>query len=197
MNTFRITCGLAGGMLALTQAIPYILSIFYGTTKPSRPAYLIWTITDCIAAGSYIALGARTTIWWSIAQIITSLIILLIAFKHGMGGSSIIDRFCLLMAATAITLWIVTGDAKLALYATVLAGLMGYIPTLIKVYYHPWSESFASWTLTLCSTVFNMLAIDSLQFHLIVIPLTSFLSAALITFVLWNRKERVNVLLQC
>src|ERR1017187_6453042 len=112
----RVLIGQIAGILALLQIIPYIVSILRGNTKPERATYLIWFIIDAMTISSYIAVGARTTIWAGVAFTISKVIILGLSIKRGMGGFSKFDITCLFLALVGIIIWVSTKNALLTLY---------------------------------------------------------------------------------
>jgi ribosomal protein S18 acetylase RimI-like enzyme len=190
MHDVRYVIGLLAGVLALAQAVPYIRSILQGKTRPSRTAYVIWVIEEAVSASSYIASGARTTMWFPIATAITAAVILVLSIRRGMGGTSRFDLACFSLAAVAITLWLTTGSALLALYMSAAAGALGYLPIFVKSHQKPWTENFTSWAMTVGSSTLNMVALSSLAIHVVVLPICSFVCSGTVTFLLWHGRHK-------
>jgi hypothetical protein len=165
--------GSIAGIIALASVIPYIASILKGHTKPSRAAYAIWLIIDLITATSYIAAGARSTIWVSVVLAASAFIIFCLSIKYGMGGSSKLDLFCLALAAIAITLWVTTNDPVTALYTSLIAGKIGYLPVVKKSYLQPETENTSSWVMVAVASVLNVFALTSLNLEIALLPITS------------------------
>jgi len=186
----RTILGVIAGVLALAQAVPYIRSILQGKTRPSRTAYVIWTIVELVATLSYITSGARTTIYFPIAITVTAVAILLLSIKRGIGGASRLDFACFGLAAVAITLWVTTGSAVLALYTSAAAGTLGYLPVFVKSHHRPSTENFTSWAMTTGAATLNILALSSLSAHVFVLPACSFVCASTVTFLLWRGREK-------
>ncbi len=182
----RTALGLTAGIMGIVQAIPYVLSIVGGTTRPSRTSYMIWMVMDSLRAASYIAAGARTTMYWSLAQVITTVVIFGLSIRRGMGGTSTLDRLCLLIASSAMAVWAITGSPLVALYMTVVAGLMAYFPIFLKSHRHPTSENRLSWTMCVGASALNLMAVQSLALSIIIVPMASFLCCSLVAFLLWK-----------
>jgi hypothetical protein len=167
------TFGYLAGIVYLIAVAPYVLDIFRGNTKPNRAAYAIWSVVDVVLVTSYISAGAHTTIYYPIASTASSLLILALAIKYGMGGASKLDLSCLVIAAVAIVLWIITNDPVVALYSSVLAYLLGHLPVVKKSWLQPWTENTLSWGLTFIAASLNVAALTSLSPHLSLFPLVS------------------------
>jgi hypothetical protein len=168
----QTTIGLIAAVIEVAQSIPYYISILKGRTRPQRATYGIWAAIEVIGISSYIASGATTTKWVPLISAFNSLAVFGLSFKYGMGGSSKLDIFSLSLAGSAITLWIVTGNPVLAVYMSVLAGIIGYIPTIRKTYLYPKTESTISWSMYAVGAGINIFALTTARF-VIVLPLIS------------------------
>lgn len=186
---FQADIGYLAGVLAVIQSVPYIVSIFHGETKPSRAAYTIWSVAEIVAISSYIAAGARTTIWFGLATALTAVIILALSIKRGMGGASSFDLICLFLSGLVIAAWIYTESPIVAVYASVGTTVLGYLPVIKKAHVMPETENFNSWVICFIATLFNLGALTSLHLYIIVPPIASALGAGLVFwFLLYSRK---------
>ncbi|MGC1176595.1 MAG: hypothetical protein WA843_00855 [Candidatus Saccharimonadales bacterium] len=178
--------GEIAGVLGILQIIPYVIDIFRGHTKPERATYFIWFIVDTVTITSYIAVGARTTIWVGLVYVFSGLLIFGLSIKYGMGGYSTFDIICLVLALIGLTLWVTSKNALLALYFSVFVATIGYLPTIKKAYFYPETENTLSWTITACTGILNFFALTSftltLAFPLISSAITSGLVAYLLLF---------------
>jgi len=164
----HVLIGQIAGILAFVQIIPYIVSILRGHTKPERMSYLIWLIVGVISIASYISVGARTTIWTGLVFVFTGLLVLILSIKHGIGGLSKFDIFCLLLTIIGAAIWVASKDALTALYFTTFVGFVGYLPTIRKTYFLPKTENTLSWTLTATASILNLFALTTLQPRIVV-----------------------------
>jgi hypothetical protein len=154
--------GQVAGVLAIIQVIPYLISIFRGHTKPERMTYFIWFVVDTLSIASYIAVGARTTIWVGLVYVMTGLTIFLLSLRYGMGGFSKLDICCLALALAGAAIWLRTDSALLALCCSTLAAKIGYLPTIKKAYFYPETENTLSWALTAITSTLNIFALTTL-----------------------------------
>ncbi len=185
--------GEIAGVLAVVQVIPYIVSIFHGHTKPERATYFIWLIVDAVTITSYIAVGARTTIWTGLVFTVSALLIFILSIRYGMGGFSKFDIICLLLALGGISIWITTGDALLTLYFSTFVTLIGYLPTIKKVYFLPETENTLSWAMCSGASVLNILALTTLRPSIALLPISSAIMEVLIAYLLLFPAARAKV----
>lgn len=163
--------GAIAGTLALTQAIPFIISIFRGHTRPERATYAIWSTVNIILLLSYVAAGATSTAGVAIAYALTTLFVFVISIKKGAGGFNHFDIACMALALVGVVLWVNTSNPVYALYFSILVKALGLLPTVVKAYYRPDSENKLSWAMCAAASILNMFAITSLDPHIISFPL--------------------------
>jgi hypothetical protein len=86
--------------------------------------------------------------------------IALISLKYGVGGWTPFDRICLIGAAAGLLLWWVSGIPFTALAAGMLIDIIGYFPTMKKVWHDPGSEDRLTWGIFFVAAVLNLMAVD-------------------------------------
>lgn len=193
MNLTPVLLGQISGIIAVVQVIPYIISIFWGTTRPSRASYAIWSVIQTVSAVSYIASGATDTKWTPIVLAITALIIFGISLKYGMGGFNKFDIVCLVIATIAILLWVTTSNPALAVYTSLLAGSIAYLPTIKKAYLLPNTENTLSWTLFSIAILLNVFALTTLDPVIALPPIVSLLlSGTVAVLLLFPRNRKLS-----
>lgn len=176
--------GAIAGIVTIFSIVPYIISIFRGYAKPSRSAYAIWVVVELVTVSSYIASGARTTIWVMLVLASSAFFIFCLSIKYGMGGKSKLDIFCLILALLAITLWVTTKNPTLALYTSITAVMLGYIPVIRKAYYYPKTENTLSWAMVALASVVNLCALTSLEPEIALLPIAGVIVQTFVTILL-------------
>lgn len=173
------------GLLFIAGFIPYIYAILKGKAKPVKATWIIWAIIDVITfLGMYHenALNGQITGAVAGAGIVT-----LLSFKYGLPGWSKIDKFCLIGAIIAITLWIVFDNPVLGIITSCSAGFIGSIPTFVSAWENPDRESKAGWTLFWLSCVFAMIAIPEWTLADATAPITFSLAETIMMYILFIR----------
>jgi len=170
MHSYPQVFGLIAGVLALFSFFPYVRSILKGDTKPERATFAIWTAVNLVAFFSYLASGARDTIWLVLVYTIFQTFVFLLSFKYGMGGFNKLDLICLFGAATGIVLWIITKNPATALFISIFIEFLGLVPTLKKSYLYPKTENTFAWSIAALAAIFNIFAITSFRPEIAVYP---------------------------
>ncbi len=182
--------GLISGVLSIIGGAPYVYDILKKTTKPERATWFIWSILGSIAFFSQFAKGATDSLWLTGAQTIIVLIIFLLSLKFGVGGFNRMDIAALIFAGIALILWYLTNEATVALFLVILIDAIGGMPTIIKSYEAPESESLISWLLFGISGIFAMVAVGSFNFILLSYPAYIFLfNVGVVAAILLGRKR--------
>jgi hypothetical protein len=184
--------GIVAGIIAFLNVVPYVISIFQKKTKPSRSAYAIWLVIDTVTVASYIASGATDTIWTFLGFGLTTFIIFGLSLKYGMGGFNKLDIICMVIALFAIIIWLTTKDASLALYASLSAKLIGYIPIVKKSYLYPCTENNLAWNMAAFASLLNIVAITSSRPEILIAPVSLAIVDLLIIILLNFPKLRLK-----
>ena len=139
--------GFTALLLNIIGYIPYIRDIFRHIVKPHPFTWAIWTVLTIIAAFNQVINGGGYSSLFFISIAILVGLVFILSLHFGMGGASKIDRICLVLAGILLLYWLTTKDTRLStVYAVIIDGI-GAIPTLIKTYNHPRSETYIQWTL--------------------------------------------------
>ena len=99
MPPSTVLLGWVAGVLSLVAFVPYIVAILRGETRPNRATWWIWTTTGAVLLASYYFSGAETTIWVAVSYFVASLVTALLSIRYGEGGSTPLDRGCLMAPA--------------------------------------------------------------------------------------------------
>lgn len=180
----HVLLGQIAGVMALIQVIPYVISILRGHTRPERTTYFIWLILNVVTTSSYIAAGARTTIWTGIAYTFTAFLIFGLSIKRGMGGFSVFDIVCLLLAMGGIVLWLSTRNVLLTLYFGTFVSFIAYLPTIKKAYFLPETENTLSWAMTTCTALVNVCALTTLKPNVAIPPIIGVFTSGTVSYLL-------------
>lgn len=182
--------GYIAGSLAFLQLIPYLISIFRGHTKPERATYAIWSLVNLILILSYVASGARTTIWVALAYTLSSILVFGLSFKYGIGGFSKFDRVCLFLAFIGIAIWLSNANYVIALYFCIAVKAIGVTPTIRKVYYRPDTENGLAWAMCASASIINVFALTNLVPNIVSLPLYALLADCAVALLVLFPKAR-------
>jgi hypothetical protein len=193
MNIDPQLIGQIAGIIAFLSILPYVISILRGHTKPSRSAYAIWVVVEVVTASSYIASGAITTYWTSVVFAFSAILIFFLSIKFGMGGYNRLDLICLAIAAVAIYLWLTTQNPVVALYTSILASKISYLPIIKKSYYQPETENKLSWAMVAFASTLNLFALTSMELKITLLPVLAAFFQGLIFILLVLPMKRTKL----
>ena len=173
-----------------------IRAIFRGEYKPQRMTrFIVWFVT-LLFVGTLFAQGDRNGIFIALVQLLSTSAIFFLSFKYGMGGTSKTDFIVLALAILAIYVWKTTANPTLALYMSILADFIGFLPTLVKCYVKPYTEDWKFYTSDIIAGGLNLLSVSSFLLKDFAFPLYIFLinviPTALILFGRMAQREKIT-----
>lgn len=160
----------ASAILAMAAAPPYIYQTIRGKVRPERASWFIFSVLGVIAFVSQLSLGASTSLIFNGIDTLGSVTIFLLSLWFGVAGWTRLDRTVLSIALVGVTISLMVSRPFIALLGVVLADICGMIPTILKAYKDPTSESQIAWLLFATAAVLTVLTIHSLRFDLLIYP---------------------------
>lgn len=157
--------------LTLAAFLPYIRSILKNESKPHVFSWVIWGSTTFIVFLAQREDGGGVGAWpIGISGIITMLIALLAWSKKSDISISRLDWLFFTLALWALPLWYATSDPLWAVAILTLVDLLGFGPTVRKVYHFPWSESLVFFGLFAARNLIVILALEHYSLTTVLFP---------------------------
>jgi hypothetical protein len=164
---FTVLSGLA---IAIAY-IPFIRGTIQGRVVPNRASWIVWFVQDVLIASSAIMAGvgpaAVMPVIWGLGA---GIMLILSVTKGTRGAFTGLEKACLVLSGLGLLLWATTGSPRLALVAGVSAAVIGGLPTVVKAWVKPWTETMSGWMLLILGTVFSALAIREWTFDSGLLP---------------------------
>ena len=174
---------LAGAIEALT-AVPYIIDIMKGKTRPAIVSWSTWLLLSVIAAVASFAEGAVTSGVISSALGIESMLIIAFSLRKGHITYTKFDGYCQAGALIGILLWYVTSDPLLGIVTFVVIDFIGAMPTL-----RPWEETLITFSLSILGNGLALVTIPEYTATATLVPLYLFtVNTALSGTIFFRRK---------
>jgi hypothetical protein len=132
-----------GACIGLIGALSYAKDTLFGNTKPNRVSWVLWCIAPMIGFAASLSAGAA---WAALPTFIAGfgpMLILIASFanKKAYWKLEKVDYLCGLFSLLALVLWVVTKDPILAIIFAIVADALASIPTILKGWRHPETES--------------------------------------------------------
>lgn len=156
-----------GAVVASLGGLYYLYETVLGKSKPNRVTWLLWGIFPMITFAAQRAQGVEGVSWASFVAGFTPLLVVGASFlnRKAYWRSRPIDYACMAAGLVGITLWAVTNNANLAILFSIAADFAAGIPTFIKSYKHPETESWIAYLISTAGFGLSMLAIPAWTFE--------------------------------
>lgn len=173
----KATFGILAAVFILVGGVPYINDILKKRVKPHILSWLGWGFITAIGALAMMAEGST----WAVALIFANTVMcLIIAFsamanKTGVWSTGRQDYVFFGAGLLGIVLWQTLDMPILALIFAILADLAFGIPTIIKTFKDPTTETPFPWAMSIVAEIFGLLALSNFYFYEAAYPVYLFI----------------------
>jgi hypothetical protein len=135
---------LLSAFISLTGAAAYIRDMFRGKSKPNLVTWGLWAFAPLVATGAALSADAD---YWATVRIFMSgfgpLLVFLAAFvvQQGYWKLSSFDYACGALSLVALGVWLGVGSPIMAILIAAIADLFATLPTIIKAWKFPETET--------------------------------------------------------
>ena len=152
-----------GAIIGSLGGFYYLYETITGKAQPNRITWLLWGIFPMVIFVAQRAQGVEGLSWTSFVAGFTPLLIVAASFlnRKAYWKSEPRDYYLMAAAIVGIILWAVTDNPILALLFALLADLLAGIPTLIKSYRHPRSESWIAYAISTFGFGISLLSVHT------------------------------------
>ena len=181
---------LVGASAQLVGIFSYIKGTLRGNTKPNRVTWLMWSIAPIIATFAAISGGVRWAVLPTFMAGFGPLLVFITSFinKNSYWKLQKFDYFCGLCSVLALVLWGITKEANVAIIFAILSDGSAAIPTLIKAWRHPETESGGPYVAGLFSALTSFVAIKTWNFSSLAFPTYLVAVCILLSTFVYRRK---------
>jgi hypothetical protein len=148
-----------GAAIGALGSLAYMRDTLRGTTQPNRVTWLLWAIAPLLAAAVefHSGVGLRTLTTFMIGFM--PLLIFIASFHNPDSVWKIrrLDYACGAMSLAGTAAWLVTRNGVVAIAAAIAADFLAGVPTMIKSWSHPESESVSSYVGAVVSSAILLL----------------------------------------
>lgn len=148
----------------------YLSDILKHRTKPQRTTWLIWSIQGLIAFYAQIELHAHWSLLFIGLGAAGNLLVYILSLFYGVGGWSKLEILALSIAAVGMVISVLAAAPLIAVIGVIIADIAGVIPTLIKAYKDPSSETTVTWLALGLSATLAMMSVGSWTVSLLIYP---------------------------
>jgi hypothetical protein len=170
INVNWIYLGTAIG--ALGTAV-YLRDTLRGTTKPNRVTWLLWAVAPLLAAAVELNEGVGLRALPTFMVGFMPLLVFVASFHNRGAVWKIrrIDYACGAMSVVGTVVWLVTRNGVLAISAAIAADFLAGVPTVMKSWTHPETETVYSYVGAVISMGIVLLTIQDWTFDVAAFPI--------------------------
>jgi hypothetical protein len=179
--------GLCSFIIIVAGSIPYMLAIAKNEASPSRSTRIMYIALMLLGILQSRDLGSGYSLLLFYGEILQGVLVFALSIKYGHSGLSKIDVLCytLLIINTILYLFLHIPLAGMILIIT--ADFIATLPTIIKTYRIPKSETPIFWLLGSIGAIFSVLAEQNISLATVIFPMYLVIVNALV-FLLALRK---------
>ena len=180
--------------VSLLAAFAYIRSIFRGQTKPNRVTWFMWSVAPFIATAAAVSNG----VGWAVIPVFMSgfspFLIFIASFfnKKACWIPSSFDYLCGILSGLAVVLWLITNNPNLAIIIAIISDALAAVPTLIKAWHHPETESVWPYLVGIFSPITSFAAATAWTFSELSFPAYLIVINALLLFSMFKQKVAIR-----
>lgn len=174
----------------LVAAYVYVRSMLKGSVKPNRASWLLWAIASMISFAAAVSNGAGLAAVPVFMSGFCPLLIFAASFvvKGAHWKLVKLDYACGLLSALALVSWVVTSDPDVAILFAILSDTLASVPTLVKGWQHPESESAWTYLVGIFGGLTSFLAITAWTFSQYAFPAYLVIMSVLLVLSIYRKR---------
>lgn len=156
-----------GVALQFFGGIGYLLDTIKGTVKPNRVTWFLWILAPALAFFAQIQQGVgleslATFIVWFVP-----LLVFVASFMNKKAEWKIkkLDIYCGLFSLIGLVMWLITKVGNIAIVFSILADALACLPTIVKAWYEPETESAPVFFFGMINAAIGLLIIQTWNFE--------------------------------
>jgi len=181
-----------GFLINLFGDLSYVLHTLQNKTKPNRVSWFMWALAPLIAFSAEIHEHVGIQVLMTFIVGFGPLMVFIASFvnRKSVWKLTRFDLACGALSLLGLILWLLTRHGNVAIFFSILADGLAAIPTVVKSYKDPGSESYLVFLLGATNAAITLLTIDHWNFATYGFPIYIF-SICILLFVLIRFKAGV------
>lgn len=157
---------LIGILISGFGALSYIIDTLKGEVKPNRVSFFMWALAPLIAFAAEVKQGVGMESLLTLSAGLFPLLILIATFFNKKSEWKItkFDLACGFLSLIGLILWLFTRVGDIAIIFSITADGLAALPTIVKSYKYPETESGWPWITAVISSILTLLTIQTWNF---------------------------------
>jgi hypothetical protein len=186
---------LLGAVVNLFGASYYIRDTLRGKTKPNRVTWLMWSVAPIIATLAALADGVS----WAVLPVFMAgfgpLLIFIASFinPNSYWKLNKLDYICGILSVLALVMWAITKEPMIAIVFAIASDGLAAVPTIIKSFKYPETESAIAYATGLFSALTSFTAIKTWNISSLAFPIyLVVLCTMIIVSICWRKISKIK-----
>ncbi len=156
-----------GTVIVALGGASYLVATLKGTVQPNRVTWFLWSLAPLIVFAAQIKQGVGAQSWLTFIMGFEPLLILLATFANKKSYWKIkkLDIYFGAISIIGLILWQITGVGNIAILFSIIADAMAAMPTIIKSFNYPESESSPAYLASVIGASITLLTIKKWNFE--------------------------------
>jgi len=176
-------------ILTITSALPYIIDVIKGKTKPRVVTWSTWCLLSMIACIAAFVEHQYPTAILLLSSSLASGSIVVLGWKNGDKRFERLDIFCLAGVFVGVILWQLFDSPSIAVLAMLVIDLIGGIPTTVHAWKKPYEETFISFLMGCFGFGCTLLVIQEWRITAFAYPLFLFINSLNVVLIIFFRRR--------
>lgn len=153
-------------LLTVWGSLDYLVATLKGRVKPNRVTWFLWSLAPLVAFGGQLSEGVGWPSLMTFAVGFCPLAIFIASFiaKEAKWHLSAFDYVCGGLSLLGLLGWVITKDGIVAITFALIADILAGIPTLVKAWKAPETESYFVYLLTVAAAAITLLTLEQWTF---------------------------------
>ncbi|MDD5749588.1 MAG: hypothetical protein PHO91_02250 [Patescibacteria group bacterium] len=162
-----------GAFVQLAGIYIYVKETIKGNTKPNRVTWLMWSIAPLIATSAALSDGVRLAVLPVFMAGFAPLLVFIVSFanKKSYWRLRTFDYACGTLSILALILWWITKEPVVAIIFALAADFFAAMPTLIKSWKYPETESVEAYSTGVFNSLTSFFALRTFAISEIAFPI--------------------------
>ena len=171
------------GVLNISGILLYVYDTVKGKSKPNRVTWFLWSLVPFIAFSAQIKQGVGLTSILTFTSGFGPFLVLVASLlnKKAYWDLKRFDLICGAIAIIGVVLWLITKNPNLAIIFSIAADGFAALPTVVKSFKFPETESMVTYLLASFGALLTLLTIDTWELEFFAFPLYIFILCLTIT----------------
>lgn len=157
---------LLGAAISFAGVAVYIWDTLHGETQPNRVSWLLWAVAPMVAFVAQLGEGVTYQSALTFVSGFGPALVLAASFVDRRAYWKITwsDLFCGVLSVGALGIWLTLKAGTLTIALSIIGDAFAALPTIIKSYRHPQSETASAFLLGIFASILTLLTISTWTF---------------------------------